>query len=241
MELSPYYSFEPRWRPGLGQAQAPGELSQTANEIGSGLLSASAGVTQAAGPIAGAAVAAAGGIAELVGAVSRLFQGCGQTCVEATSIVNEAEPYLRQNNQIYFSNPNRTTGDQQSAIATAQQIIATIQQACGNPALGMAGQNCIQPRFGNGMNVGSNSCAFGLTTGNEYPPYCSVPYPVGVCWTWNLAYLDPIVNDIPPGGSGVATTAAGSVTAVPAATDYLPIVLIVAVLVGVMSLTGGKA
>jgi hypothetical protein len=190
---------------GIGQAQAPGTLSTVSTQIGSGLLATAGLVSQTAGPIAGAAVAAAGGIAELVGAVSKLFQGCGATCTEATTLVNQVEPYLIQNNQIYFTNPNRTTADQATAAATFQQIWATITstQGCGNPALGSAGQNCINERGPN-----ATGCTFGYTTANEYPPYCSVPYPVGVCWNWFLAYYDPIINDVPPGG--VSTVATGT-------------------------------
>jgi hypothetical protein len=197
---------------GIGQAQAPGLLSTTSTQIGSGLLATAGLVTQTAGPIAGAAVAAAGGIAELVGAVSKLFQGCGPTCTEATTIVNQVEPYLQQNNQLYFTNPNRTTGDQANALATVQQIFAMIEQQCGAASLGVAGQNCISDRLGSGMNAGSSSCVFGLTGENEYPPYCSVPYPVGVCWTWVLAYYDPIVNDVPPGGVAAATLSTSAST-----------------------------
>lgn len=191
----------------LAQAQAPGILSTTSTQIGSGLLSTVPAVTAAGGPIAGAAVAAAGGIAELVGAVSRLFQGCGQTCVAATQIVNQVEPYLQQNNQIYFTNPNRTTADQQAALATVTQIFSMIQQQCGNAQLGSAGQNCISERLGNGMAQGASDCTFGTTQENQYPPYCSVPYPVGVCWTWVLAYYDPIAQDVPPGGVSQSATA----------------------------------
>jgi hypothetical protein len=199
------YRFE-----GLGQAQAPGELSSVSTQVGGGLLAISA----ATGPAA-PFVAAAGGVAELVGAVARIFQGCGPSCTEATTIVDQVEPILQQNNQLYFTNPNRTTADQANALSTVQQIFAMIQQQCGAPALGTAGQNCISARLGNGTTTedGAN-CAYGQTTENEYPPYASVPYPVGVCWTWVLAYYDPILNDVPPGGVGAATTSAGSTSTV---------------------------
>jgi hypothetical protein len=221
-------------------SQPPGTLSTISTQVGSSLL-ATSGAVALANPIAGAAVAAAGGVADLVGAVAKLFQGCGSTCTEATSIVNQVEPYLQQNNQIYFTNPYRTTGDQANAIATAQQIFAIVQQQCGNAALGTAGQNCISQRIGNGMSVNSSSCAFGETTANEYPPYASVPYPVGVCWTWTLAYLDPIQNDDPPGGNAAATASpapGGSSSTLAAAetdaTDYLPLLLIAAAGIGLV-------
>lgn len=214
------YSFEPRWNPGLGQAgQPPGEISQISSQVGGGLLA----IAPATGPAA-PFVAAAGGVAELVGAVTRLFQGCGATCTEATTIVNQVEPYLVQNNQIYFTNPNRTTGDQATSLSTFEQIWATVQQNCGNAALGAAGQNCINERGPNATN-----CTFGKTTANEYPPYSSVAYPVGVCWNWFLAYYDPILNDVPPGGSGVASSSsaatAATVTTTSDASSYLPLLL----------------
>jgi hypothetical protein len=223
------YSFEPRW-PGLGQAaQPPGEISQISSQVGGGLLA----IAPATGPAA-PFVAAAGGIAELVGAVSRLFQGCGATCTEATTIVNQVEPYLIQNNQLYFTNPNRTTGDQQTALSTFEQIwaVVTSAQGCGNPALGTAGQNCINERGPNATN-----CTFGKTTANEYPPYGSVAYPVGVCWNWFLAYYDPILNDVPPGGTGEATLDSSSVTAAAnstSTTSILPWLIGLAAVIGLL-------
>jgi hypothetical protein len=198
---------------GMGQAQAPGILSSTLSQVGSGVL-ASAAVTGPAAPF----VAAAGGALELAGAVARLFQGCGPTCTETTTIVNQVEPYLQANNQQYFTNPNRTTADQANALAQASAIFQTVQSNCGNPALGAAGQKCISDRFG-------TTCAYGLTTANEYPPYASVPYPEGVCWTWPLAYYDPIAQDIPPGGSGPATSTAAVVPVGSTAGVSLPAVL----------------
>jgi hypothetical protein len=216
------YRFE-----GLGQV-APSELSTVSSQVGGGLLAIS-GATGPAAPF----VAAAGGVAELVGAVAKIFSGCGPTCSEATTIVNQVEPILQQNSQQYFSNPNRTTGDQAAALSTVQQIFAMIQQQCGSAQLGTAGQNCISARLGNGMTTESGgSCAYGETTENEYPPYSSVPYPVGVCWTWVLAYYDPILNDVPPGGTGEAT---GSSTSATSTVAGIPTGLILAV-VGVIAL-----
>jgi hypothetical protein len=169
--------------------------------------------TAVGGPVLGGLVSGSITAATaLVVAVEKLFSGCGATCTEATTIVNQVEPYLQQNNQLYFSNPNRTTADQAVALSTVQQIFQTIQTQCGNSALGVAGQNCISDRLGSGMNQGSSSCVFGMTTANEYPPYASVPYPVGVCWNWVLAYYDPILNDVPPGGVSSTTTSYSGVT-----------------------------
>ena len=205
MELAVPYSFEPfTW--GLG-ANPPDELQQETN-IGGAVGSQVGGTiaTLVGGPVLGSAVSSAiQGITQLISAVEGLFSGCGQTCTAATQIVNQVEPYLQENNRIYFSNPRRTTCDQQRAITTFNSIWQIVTSKCGNPALGTAGQNCVNERGPNAVN-----CTWGKTTENEYPPYASVPYPVGVCWNWFLAYYDPIVNDVPPGGTAIC---AGSSTA----------------------------
>lgn len=197
-ELTPY-SFDR----GMGQLTDLQTQTLEGGVIGSSVGSAIG--TAVGGPVVGQAVGAAvQGVTQLISAVEGLFKGCGATCTEATKIVNQVEPYLQENNRQYFTNPNRTTADQAQAIATAQKIFAIVQQQCGNPNLGAAGQRCISDRFGSG-------CAMGLTSANEYPPYSSVPYSAGVCWNWPLAYLEPIQNDVPPGGYAAvpSTSSAG--------------------------------
>lgn len=221
-EYTPY-SFEPRWHPGLGQAPQTLETeSAEGGQVGSAVGAAIG--TAVGGPVLGAVVGSAITAAtQLVVAAEKLFSGCGQTCTEATQIVNQVEPLLMQNNQQYFTNPNRTTGDQQLALSIFEQIWATVTQNCGNPALGAAGQNCINARGPN-----ATGCDWGLTTANEYPPYSSVPYPVGVCWNWFLAYYDPILNDVPPGGTGAVTGATSSTTSSTSTSSMLPLLLGVA-------------
>jgi len=209
-----------------GIAAAPNELQQESAE--GGQIATTIGTTIATlvgGPMLGALVGGAiMGATQLVVAVEGLFSGCGQTCTEATTIVNQVEPYLVQNNEAYFTNPNRTVTDQQNALATAQNIFAVVVSKCGVSALGAAGQACVQDRFG-------NTCKFGLTTENEYPPYCSVPYPVGVCWNWTLAYYNPILNDVPPGGAGTSLTSSGSsLSSTQSAGISLPLLLVAAVI-----------
>jgi hypothetical protein len=182
----------PHYR-GLGQ--------QSGNQEAAEGLTAAAAAAAPFGPV-GAAVA---GTLELAAQIVNLFKPCGQTCVDATQIADQVETVLDQNNQLYFTNPNRTTGDQANALSVVNTAFSQLQSACGNPALGTAGQKCLAERIGDGMDPGSSTCSTGLTTANEYPPYGTVPYPVGVCWTWVLAYYDPIANDVPPGGSGAAT------------------------------------
>ena len=185
---------------GLGQ--------QSGNQEAAEGLQAAGTVAMAFGPVG---VAVGAGL-ELAAQIVNLFKPCGNICIAATQIVNQVEPILQQNNQQYFGNPHRTTGDQASALAVVQTAFEQIQPNSGNAALGIAGEKCNAERIGNGMEVDSTSCAYGETYAGEYPPYSSVPYPLGVCWTWTLAYYDPIANDIPPGGDGPATGSASTDT-----------------------------
>lgn len=208
---------------GLG-ANPPTDLQQETNQGGAaGAAIGGTIATIVGGPVLGGIVSGAiSGLTQLISAVEGLFSGCGATCTEATQIVNQVEPYLQQNNQIYFSNPNRTTCDQATALATFNSIWQIVTSKCGNAALGAAGQNCINERGPNAVN-----CTWGVTSENEYPPYASVPYPVGVCWNWFLAYYDPILNDVPPGGSAVcAATAASTVSNVLSSLTSNPLLLI---------------
>ena len=215
------YSFE---RMPFGMGQAPQTLETESAEGGQVGAAVGAAIgTAVGGPVLGAVVGSAITAAtQLVVMAEKLFSGCGSTCTEATSIVNQVEPLLLQNSQMYFTNPNRTTGDQQLALSTFEQIWATVTQNCGNPALGVAGQNCINERGPNAAN-----CTFGKTTANEYPPYSSVAYPVGVCWNWFLAYYDPILNDVPPGGSGVANGAGAAPASTSSTSSIMPLLLLV--------------
>ena len=196
-----------RSRRGFGQSEPiPGQTPvegynplTTASGITKAVTGSIGASMLAAAPFTGPAapfVAAGGALLELISAASALYSGCGVTCVEATNIVNQVEPYLIQNNQLYFSNPNRTNCDQQAALNTFDTIWSGVVQGCSAPNLGTAGSDCINERSAEALH-----CTWGKTQPNTYPPYCSVPYPLGVCWNWFLAYRDPIANDVPPGGA----------------------------------------
>lgn len=222
----PRISFPVPMRRGMGQAvTAPPIEGYNPTTTASGLtktVTGSVGASMlAAAPFSGPAapfVAAAGALLELISACSSLYSGCGVTCVEATNIVNQVEPYLIQNNQLYFTNPNRTACDQQAALNTFDTIWNGVVQGCSAPGLGTAGSNCINERSAQALN-----CTWGKTQPNTFPPYCSVAYPVGQCWNWFMAYRDPIANDVPPGGGcpignvlgGLGLPTSGSVFGIP--------------------------
>lgn len=155
---------------GLGSAQQTNAIiGASASVAGSvGAIIAATGAIPVAGPF----IAAAAALTEVI---SSFFQGCGNTCVEATQIVNQIEPYLQQNLANYLALPiPRTQAEQQAAEAVfnnAWAEVTSTTSGCGNPALGTAGQNCISQRGPNG----------------------SIPNHPGV--NWFTLYYDPIAND----------------------------------------------
>ena len=137
-----------------------GELtkSQTTQSIGVTAVQV-APLTGPAAPF----VAAAGAIMAFV---ANFTQGCGNTCVAATRIVNELEPYLKKNVADYqaISSP-RPSSVQQAALAVFDQVWNTVVTQCSNGSLGDAGARCISDRQRGGK------------------------------WDWFAYYRDPIAND----------------------------------------------
>lgn len=105
------------------------------------------GSVASAAPLAGPAapiVAAVGGLIAAASAVAgalHIGEGCGQTCIDATRIVNQAEPVLEQNVAEFQSG----TIDKQTALNNFNQVWLAIQQSCG-AIPGAAGINCVGDR-----------------------------------------------------------------------------------------------
>src|SRR5579871_2856802 len=134
---------------GLGTAQQTNQvigLTSTGVATAGAIISSPALLGTAAIPIAGPFIAAA---AALIPIIASFFQGCGNTCIVATQVVNNIEPYLQQNLAAYQALPiPRTQAEQQAALAVFDSAWAqvTSPQGCGNPALDGAGQRCISER-----------------------------------------------------------------------------------------------
>lgn len=127
--------------------------------------------------------------AGLAGPVMRLFKGCGATCVQATEIANKAAEMMLQVKGDYFAQPIRTKSSQYAALQLFDAIAAEMRKACGNPALGPAGQRCISERLVRGGSA----------------PWC----PTGTGCDMYTTLRDPIANDtgvqpdpIQPGSNG---------------------------------------
>lgn len=160
------------------------------------------------GPL-GAAIGAAA--AEIGVALSDLLSGCGSTCTEATAYANQAEPLLLQNVQAYLAEPVHYASVQAAYLANFDSTWNWLLGACGNPALGSAGQNCISARQ-RGACVSKNATPGGWQQVNGVWQYqfATGPNSGSNCWNWFIGYRDPIANDptvVPdpvPGASALA-------------------------------------
>lgn len=114
---------------------------------GSSIVQSVGGSVLAAAPLAGPTmpfVAAAGALIALAGTIAgalHIGEGCGPTCVQATSIVNQAEPILKQNVAAFQAGQISRT----DALNLFNQIWTAVEQSCG-AIPGAAGQNCIGDR-----------------------------------------------------------------------------------------------
>lgn len=162
----------------------PSGTQQTINSgigIGVGLAGAASvhgwavALAAAGGPV-GLAIA---GLAAVAPLIIQLAQGCGQTCVKSSQIADRVQIFLDENKRQYFAIPaaQRTLDMKELALHNVQVGIDVINNACGDPALGAAGQRCIAERTIRGGTA----------------PWCPSPNHTG-CDIWAV-YYDPILND----------------------------------------------
>lgn len=210
-----------RYRRGMGQ------LSPTNQTIASGAAQAASLTGTLIGalngiPIAGPIAAAVASIGVLL---ANVFSGCGNTCVEATNLANQAEPLLLQNLQTYMNAPVHYASLQAAALNNFNLTWAALQQACSNPALGSAGAACISDRQ-------QGACHYQTSPGGWQGTTYVYPGAAGsgsTCWNWFVGYHDPIANDPtvvpdPVGGSSTVSSVLSSVGISPSTTFFgLPI------------------
>jgi len=174
-----------------------------------------AALAPATGPAAPFIAAAAG----LVAFFGNLFQGCGQTCIQATNYANQAGSQLDTLMAQYFAQPVRTTSMQQAYLQACQQIFAWLQQMCGNPALGNAGKRCIAERL---VQRACPSTLNDSNIGGGQIDFCD----------YISTFIVPVENDtaVVPDSQAAGTstgTTEGSTTAT--TTDLTPLLLIAAI------------
>jgi len=228
------------WRPGLGeigQATSSEQQVQQISAIASAGASATVGILVALGTIGGPVGAAVAGLIAVSQILVGIFKGCGQTCVEATDIVNQVEPVLQQNLATYLASSPRTASLQAAAVNNFQTAWNAVLQNCNNPQLAAAGQNCISQRQ-------NGACAYKTSPGGwqQSGSTWTYVYPGAngsgsTCWNWFVGYLDPIQNDPTVVADSVALSSDGTTSTESATeTDYTPLLLIGGILLGLMLL-----
>jgi hypothetical protein len=183
------------WRPrGLG-ASSPLPVSTEIEDSAAAALTAAASIPSPATPF----LLAAAGIAKALAALG-VGAGCGQTCIQATSVVNQAEPALLANIQQYEAGQI----SQAQAQQTYNNVWQGIQVSC-SAIPGQAGQDCVSDRA-------EGSCKWKQTTTSPLLSFPGEPQP-GECWNWYSGYYVPLT--MPPLTPMAATsTAAGAVDTV---------------------------
>lgn len=196
------YSFAPPYRfsSRTGVARRSG-MGDQATVTAATILSAAAPI-----PVAGPFLAAAG---QLVGLFGSIFSGCGATCTQATAYANQAGAQLNTLMQQYFAiPPPRPYAVQQTYLNDVNQIISWLQQMCGNPSLGQAGQRCILERLQrracpstlNDSNIGGAQINFCDYYSTFYDPVANDP---------NVAPPASTPAASPSSTSGTTSTAGG--------------------------------
>jgi len=187
----------PARTPHIGMGQSAANSAESIAAAGAsttaGILGALAAATPAA--LASGIGAAVVGVIALGIAISKLFSGCGNTCVEATSIVNQAGPILLQNLQAYLSASVRTASLQAAALNNFTTTWNAIVAACGNPSLGTAGQNCISQRQQGACAYHTSPGGWQQTNGVWTYVYPGANGSGTACWNFFVGYHDPIAND----------------------------------------------
>lgn len=139
-------------------------------------------------PVVGAVV---GGLVAIASQIASMFGGCGQTCVQASNIANQVEPVLKQNLQQYLAASPRYASLQKAALNNFDTAWAALVQACSNPQLQKAGQNCVADRQ-------QGACHYKTSPGGWNGTTYTAPGANGsgsACWNWFVGYRDPIAND----------------------------------------------
>jgi hypothetical protein len=175
LPVSPSISFPLALDPfgfvrGLGQSSTLPVSTMTEDSIATA-LTAAAKIPSPATPF----LLAAAGIANLLATLG-VGAGCGSTCIQATAVVNQAEPALLANLQQYEAGEI----SQDQALATYASVWQGIEVSC-SAIPGQAGQDCISDRQ-------AGACKW-KATGTPPTPYSPAD---GACWNWDNAYRVPL-------------------------------------------------
>jgi hypothetical protein len=213
-----------------------GQLSPTNQTIAGGAAQAASLTGSLIGALNGIPIAGpiASAIASVGVLLANVFSGCGNTCVEATNLANQAEPLLLQNLQTYLSAPVHYASLQAAALNNFTLTWNALVQACSNPALGSAGQACIADRQ-------NGACDYHTSPGGWSNGVYTYPGANGsgnTCWNWFVGYHDPIANDptVVPDPVGVTSDVSSvlSSVGVPSTVFGLPVLDLILIGAGLL-------
>jgi hypothetical protein len=210
-------------RLGVGAAGDPGSIAAVAAQgaattggilAGLSAMGALSPVFAIAGPI-GAAVA---GLVSIGLAIASQFQGCGNTCVEATAIANQIEPILNQNLQAYLSAPVHYASMQAAALNNFDTAWNALVKACGQQALQQAGANCISDRQAGACVIKNQGQGWVQNSTGQWSYVTGGAAGSGTqCWDWWKGYRDPISQDptvVPDPTGAIIDPTTGNVTGI---------------------------
>lgn len=135
------------WPTGLGQGPGLGFLT-AAVAAPSTITTGTQGSLWATGAAAGPIGLAVTGATLAISAWLRR-QGPAQK-VQTTQIVNEIEPYMKQNLDAYMQGP-RTRSSQQQALMNFDELWDYVKVACLRPEFGDPGRRCVSDRQAGGQ------------------------------------------------------------------------------------------
>jgi hypothetical protein len=203
-------------RRGMGAAKSA--LAAQAVSEAANISSAIALAVGAINPIAGLIVV---GVGQALSLVISQFKGCGQTCIQATQYANQAAEALDKARSIYMSAPVHYYSAQQGTLQLMQQVFDALNEACGDPTLGKAGQNCISERLVRGGTA----------------PWCPNPGHVGCDWItyyYDAVAKDPTVVPDPSPLSSVESSLSSVFGGGTSGGSVLPLVMVGALVLGLV-------
>lgn len=182
-----------------------GPTGMTIAQVGAGVATTVAHTLVALGTVTGPVGLAIAGIAEAGVLIASLFQGCGQTCVAATNIANQAGTIIDNAYTQYMNSPIHYKSMQTAYLQLFDQTMQAMDQACSNPQLGAAGQRCISDRQ-------ASSCAYKTSPGGWHQDSAGqwswteagANGSGTACWNSYIGRRDPVANDptvVPDPGS----------------------------------------
>lgn len=136
---------------GLGDVTKTNLAKQSGALVGSSIMA----LSPLAGPLAPFVALAGLAVSGLSNLFASAFSGCGQTCVQASQLVDKVWlDYWKPNLAAYMALPVRNKAAQDAALAVFDYGWSMILQGCGDPALGDAGRRCISERDRGGIYDG---------------------------------------------------------------------------------------